>query len=167
MYKSLALLPRRILSQQRTNNNIKLNSTKFLSTMASPSSSPFSIVEHKITSFNHASEKDIPRSFAVFKLSGTQYKVTIDDVVTTHKIKGAKVGEQLELSEVLLIGTKDETIIGRPLIPNAKVTATVEEQTRDKKLLVFKKKKRKGYKKKQGHRSYITVLRINDIVHEN
>ena len=70
-------------------------------------------------------------------------------------------------NDVLLIGTKDQTIVGRPLIPNAKVIATVEEQTRDKKLIVFKKKKRKGYKKKQGHRSYITVLRINDIVNDN
>ena len=71
--------------------------------------------------------------------------------MTTHKIKGVKVGEKVEIDEVLLIGTRDQTTVGRPLIPNAKVIATVEEQTRDKKLIVFKKKRRKGYKKKQGH----------------
>ena len=126
------------------------------------SASPYSIVQHK-DSDNHMGE-DVPESFAVVKLSGTQYKVTLDDVVTTHKIKGVKVGEKVEIDEVLLIGTRDQTTVGRPLIPNAKVIATVEEQTRDKKLIVFKKKRRKGYKKKQGHRSYITVLRIDDIV---
>ena len=154
------------------NNNSCRNIKFLLNTLSSSSSSPyssspspFSVVEHKIHVEN--SQPEAPHSFAVIKMSGTQYKVTIDDVITTHKIKDVKVGEQMEINDVLLIGTKDQTIVGRPLIPNAKVIATVEEQTRDKKLIVFKKKKRKGYKKKQGHRSYITVLRINDIVNDN
>lgn len=125
------------------------------------SASPYSIVQHQ-DSDNHVD--GVPESFAVVKLSGTQYKVTLNDVVTTHKIKGVRVGEKVEIDEVLLVGTRDQTTVGRPLIPGAKVIATVEEQTRDKKLIVFKKKRRKGYKKKQGHRSYITVLRVDDIV---
>ena len=75
-----------------------------------------------------------------------------------------KVGTTIEFEDVLLVGTKTQTIVARPVIPRAKVVATVEEQTRDKKIIVFKKKKRKGYKKKQGHRSYITSMRILDIV---
>ena len=162
-----------IYNHNNNNNNSCRNIKFLLNTLSSSSSSspyssspsPFSVVEHKIHVEN--SQPEAPHSFAVIKMSGTQYKVTIDDVITTHKIKDVKVGEQMEINDVLLIGTKDQTIVGRPLIPNAKVIATVEEQTRDKKLIVFKKKKRKGYKKKQGHRSYITVLRINDIVNDN
>ena len=156
--RSQSFSPRLMCPEVKNNLAFGTDGVRFFATSASP----YSIVQHK-DSDNHMGQ-DVPESFAVVKLSGKQYKVTLDDVVTTHKIKGVKVGEKVEIDEVLLIGTRDQTTVGRPLIPNAKVIATVEEQTRDKKLIVFKKKRRKGYKKKQGHRSYITVLRIDDIV---
>ena len=127
----------------------------------------FSIVKHNLDSLNGVKDEadDI---FAVFKVSGTQMKATIDDVIITNKLKNEsgdlKVGTTIEFEDVLLVGTKTRTIVGRPVVPRAKVVATVEEQTRDKKIIVFKKKKRKGYKKKYGHRSYITSMRILDIV---
>jgi large subunit ribosomal protein L21 len=127
----------------------------------------FSIVKHNLDSLNGVKDEagDI---FAVFKVSGSQVKATLDDVIITNKLKDGsghlKVGTTIEFEDVLLVGTKTQTIVGRPVIPRAKVVATVEEQTRDKKIIVFKKKKRKGYKKKQGHRSYITSMRILDIV---
>ena len=127
----------------------------------------FSIVKHNLDSLTGVKDKadDI---FAVFKVSGTQIKATLDDIIITHKIKDEsgdlKVGTTIEFEDILLIGTKTQTIIGRPVVPRAKVIATVEEQTRDKKIIVFKKKKRKGYKRKHGHRSYITSMRILDIV---
>jgi large subunit ribosomal protein L21 len=123
----------------------------------------YSIVTHATDTLDGV--VDTPEDiFAVFKISGTQMKVTLDDVVTTQKIPHAPVGTTVEFDEVLLVGTRTKTIVGRPLVPRAKVVATVEEQTRDKKIIVFKKKRRKGYKRTNGHRSYITVLRVNDIV---
>lgn len=66
-------------------------------------------------------------------------------------------------AQVLLVGSRHKTVVGRPVVPDASVTALVEEQTLDAKVLVFKKKRRKGYKKTQGHRRQITVLRVQGV----
>lgn len=101
--------------------------------------------------------------FAVINLAGTQYKVTKGDVLFAEKIIDAKVGEILSLDQVLLLGSKEETVVGRPFVDGAKVHARVEEQTFDEKVIVFKMKRRKNYRRKQGHRRPVTVLRVTDI----
>ena len=99
--------------------------------------------------------------YAVIKTGGKQYKVSEGDTLKIEKIAGS-VGETVELSEVLMVGG-EEVQIGTPLLPGAKVTARIVEQGKDKKILVFKSKRRKGYRKTYGHRQTITRLKITGI----
>ncbi|MBF0304819.1 MAG: 50S ribosomal protein L21 [Alphaproteobacteria bacterium] len=96
--------------------------------------------------------------FAVIKTGGKQYKVAKDDVILVEKLP-AEAGATVTLDQVLMVGEK----IGAPLVDGASVTATVVEQTRGEKLIVFKKKRRQNYRRKTGHRQDLTVLRITDI----
>eukprot|EP00053_Salpingoeca_punica_P001508 m.33786 g.33786 ORF g.33786 m.33786 type:complete len:137 (-) comp11053_c0_seq1:40-450(-) len=100
--------------------------------------------------------------FAVVQLSGKQFKVQPDDVIVTNRLL-CDVGEQVRLNKVLLAATASETHIGTPLVPSAYVTATAIEHTKTEKVQVFKKKRRKGYAVRQGHRQDITLLRINEV----
>ncbi|GLE07077.1 hypothetical protein PINS_up021347 [Pythium insidiosum] len=120
----------------------------------------FSVVNHKVTD-DEIKPEDF---FAVIKLGGTQYKVTQGDVVVSEKIKHAKVGEIMDIDDVLLLGNVNQTIVGRPLVDGAKVRARVEEQTLDAKIDIFKKKRRKNYRRWNGFRREVTVLRVTDIV---
>ena len=99
--------------------------------------------------------------YAVIKTGGKQYKVSAGDLLKVEKLAGA-VGETIELDEVLMVGG-EEVKIGTPLLPNAKVTAVIVEQGKDKKILVFKSKRRKNYRKKYGHRQPLTRLKITNI----
>ncbi|MDH3544002.1 MAG: 50S ribosomal protein L21 [Desulfuromonadales bacterium] len=99
--------------------------------------------------------------YAVIKTGGKQYKVSAGDLLKVEKLAG-EVGETIELDEVLMVGG-EEVKIGTPLLPNAKVTATIVEQGKDKKILVFKSKRRKNYRKKYGHRQPLTRLKITNI----
>ena len=100
--------------------------------------------------------------YAVVKTGGKQYKVRPGQMVRVEKLEGA-VGDTIALSDVLLIGGGELVQIGRPQVEGASVQAQIVEQGRAKKIIVFKKKRRKGYHKKQGHRQYYTQLRINEI----
>lgn len=97
--------------------------------------------------------------YAVIKTGGKQYKVTNNDIIKVEKLP-ALAGSEVEFDEVLMIDDK----IGTPLIKGAKVVAEVLEQKRADKILVFKKKRRKGYRRTQGHRQYQTVIKIKNIV---
>ncbi len=99
--------------------------------------------------------------YAVIKTGGKQYKVSAGDLLKVEKLDGA-VGDTIELNEVLMVGG-EEVKIGTPLLPNAKVTAQIVEQGKDKKILVFKSKRRKNYRKKYGHRQPLTRLKITNI----
>ncbi|ABA89821.1 ribosomal protein L21 [Syntrophotalea carbinolica DSM 2380] len=99
--------------------------------------------------------------YAVIKTGGKQYKVSEGDLVKIEKIEGA-VGDTIELDEVLMVGG-EEVKIGTPLLPGAKVTARIVQQGKDKKVLVFHSKRRKGYRKTYGHRQPITRLQITGI----
>ncbi len=99
--------------------------------------------------------------YAVIKTGGKQYKVSAGDLLKVEKLDGA-VGDTIELNEVLMVGG-EEVKIGTPLLPEAKVKATIVEQGKDKKILVFKSKRRKTFRKKNGHRQPITRLKITDI----
>lgn len=107
-----------------------------------------------------AGEPRRPGAFAVVALGGTQYKVAKDDIIVVTKLR-ARIGETLEVTDVLLVGTVHETLIGRPLVPEAHVSFHVEEQTKDKKVIVFKKKD--NYRRRKGFRRDVTLLRCTDI----
>ena len=96
--------------------------------------------------------------YAVIKTGGKQYKVSEGDLVKVEKIDGA-VGETVEFDQVLMVGGA-EVKLGTPLVPGAKVKAQIVAQEKDKKILVFKSKRRKGYRKKFGHRQPITRLKV-------
>lgn len=100
--------------------------------------------------------------YAVIATGGKQYKVSEGDTVRVEKLEGG-VGSKVDISDVLMVGGEDSPKIGAPLVDKAKVTAEIVEQGKDKKILVFKKKRRKGYKKLQGHRQQYTALKIEKI----
>ena len=100
--------------------------------------------------------------FAVVRLGGTQYKITKDDVIVAEKLD-VQVGADLVIDEVLLVGSEAATVVGRPTVPNATVTCAVEEQTRDAKVVVFKKRRRQNSRRRNGHRRHVTLLRVTDI----
>jgi large subunit ribosomal protein L21 len=101
--------------------------------------------------------------YAVIKTGGKQYKVAKNDVILVEKLPG-EAGAAVELDEVLLVGDDKNQTVGSPLVDGAHVAATVLEQTRGEKIIVFKKKRRQNYRRKAGHRQDLTALKITDIV---
>ena len=100
--------------------------------------------------------------FAVIKTGGKQYRVAPGQIIRIEKIEADK-GASVSFSEVLLIGKDDGIQIGRPALSSATVKGEVLGQIRGPKLIVVKKKRRKGYRKKTGHRQSLTVIRIKEI----
>ncbi|EGC82383.1 50S ribosomal protein L21 [Anaerococcus prevotii] len=99
--------------------------------------------------------------YAIIKTGGKQYKVSEGDLVRVEKLP-YEVGDTVEFDEVLLVAG-DEVKVGSPVIENAKVTATVEDQNKDKKIVVFKYKPKKQYRRKHGHRQPYTLVKIDSI----
>jgi large subunit ribosomal protein L21 len=99
--------------------------------------------------------------YAVIKTGGKQYKVSEGDLVKVEMLDGA-VGDTIELDQVLMVGGA-EVKLGTPLVPGAKVKAQIVAQEKDKKVIVFKSKRRQGYRKKYGHRQPITRLKVGAI----
>lgn len=95
---------------------------------------------------------------AVIETGGKQYSVKPGLRLVVEKLEGA-VGDSIVINNVLFAGDK----IGAPLVVGASVTATIIDQGRDDKIIVFKKKRRQNYRRKNGHRQYITTIQINDI----
>ncbi|MCH9049899.1 MAG: 50S ribosomal protein L21 [Proteobacteria bacterium] len=100
--------------------------------------------------------------FAVIRTGGKQYKVSKDDIITVEKLAG-DAGAKLEFTDVLAIGEGPDTTFGTPLVEGARVKAAVLEQTKGDKIIVFKKSRRKNYRRKRGHRQQLTVLRITEL----
>ena len=100
--------------------------------------------------------------YAVIRTGGKQYRVSEGDVVKVEKLAG-EVGEKVTLADVLFVGSDGEAKIGAPLVANAKVTGEIVGQDRAKKIIVFKKKRRKSYSRQRGHRQYQTALKITAI----
>jgi large subunit ribosomal protein L21 len=96
--------------------------------------------------------------YAVFKTGGKQYRVAQGDKVRVEKLPG-NVGDAISFGEVLLIGG-DAVKIGRPVVAGAKVEAKIVAQDRAKKIVVFKFRRRKNYRRKNGHRQPFTALEI-------
>lgn len=101
--------------------------------------------------------------YAVIKTGGKEYKVKKDDVLSVETLKG-DAGETLTFENILLIGDTDPIKIGKPNVEGANVTAEIVRQFRAKKIIVYKKKRRKGYEKRRGHRQNLTEIKIKEIV---
>jgi len=101
-------------------------------------------------------------TFAVINTGGKQYKVATSDKLRIEKLPN-KEGDKIEFKEVLLINDKDTMELGAPLVEGAKVEGTVLSQTKNKTILVFKKRRRQNSRRKNGHRQQYSMIRINKI----
>lgn len=96
--------------------------------------------------------------FAVIKTGGKQYKVTKDSVIVVEKLAG-EAGSAVNFEEVLMAGDK----VGAPFVEGASVAGEIVKQTRGEKVIIFKKIRRHGYRRKKGHKQDLTVVKITDI----
>ncbi|MPY69682.1 MAG: 50S ribosomal protein L21 [Alphaproteobacteria bacterium] len=101
--------------------------------------------------------------YAVVRTGGKQYRVAKDDVIVVEKLAG-EAGADVELDQVLMLDDGSAPVIGTPLVDGARVAATVLDQSRADKIIVFKRKRRKDYRRTKGHRQHVTVLRVTDIL---
>jgi large subunit ribosomal protein L21 len=101
--------------------------------------------------------------YAIVDIAGQQFKVEKDNKIYVHRLEGEE-GSEFELGRVLLVDNDGEVVIGTPNIQNAVVKARILSHLKGDKVLVFKKKRRKGYQKLNGHRQYLTRILIEDIV---
>ncbi|MDY0870682.1 50S ribosomal protein L21 [Dongia rigui] len=100
--------------------------------------------------------------FAVIKTGGKQYKVATNDIILVEKLE-AEEGASISLNEVLMVGEGGNITVGAPNVAGASVTATVLEQRKGDKVIIFKKNRRHNYRRKRGHRQFVTVLKIQGI----
>ncbi|MFB0520257.1 MAG: 50S ribosomal protein L21 [Desulfatiglandales bacterium] len=100
--------------------------------------------------------------YAVIQTGGKQYRVKPGDDLSVEKLEGA-VGDEVHFDNVLLVSKEDKLTVGRPVLENAKVIGRIIRQGRGPKIVVFKYKRRKRYRKKQGHRQDFTGIRIVEI----
>ncbi|MDY6855000.1 MAG: 50S ribosomal protein L21 [Thermodesulfobacteriota bacterium] len=100
--------------------------------------------------------------YAVLKTGGKQYKICTGDILKVEKING-DIGDTVEFKEVLMVADGDNIDVGMPILPNACVSGEIVKHEKAKKIIVFKSKRRKGFRKKQGHRQILTNLRIKEI----
>ncbi|CAM9564913.1 unnamed protein product [Ectocarpus sp. 12 AP-2014] len=156
-------------SEQEAHSSGISSSSAVLEGSLPSSSAPPSTSSHTVVKHPPAPGWEFPPvpagcepTFAVIRLGNTQHKVTKGDVIVAEKLVG-DIGTTLETADVLLVGTRESTVVGRPTVSGAKVKLFVEEQTRDKKLIVFKKRRRKSSKTTQGHRREVTLLRVAEI----
>lgn len=117
---------------------------------------------HQTTSHVLKEFRGIPMTYAVIRTGGKQYRVTPDAVLTVERLD-AEPGATVTLHDVLAIATEAGLAIGAPTVPGASVTATVVEQNRGDRILIFKKRRRQNSRRKNGHRQHQTVLRIASI----
>jgi large subunit ribosomal protein L21 len=101
--------------------------------------------------------------YAVIETGGKQYRVQPGDTVVVEKLPGT-AGDAVEFDQVLLLSDDENVAVGRPLIDGARVTGQIVEQGRDSKVIVYKFKRRKDYRRKYGHRQSFTAVKINDVV---
>lgn len=100
--------------------------------------------------------------YAIIQTGGKQYKVSEGSVLKVEKLD-VQPGDRITLDQVLMVSGEDSVRVGDPLVANAQVTAVVLEQGREKKVVVFKYKRRKNYRKKQGHRQPYTKIKVEKI----
>lgn len=101
--------------------------------------------------------------YAIVEIAGHQYKVEKDQLIYVNRLQGDE-GSKVSFDRVLLIDNDGNVTVGAPAISGAQVTAKIEKHLKGDKVIVFKKKRRKGYRRKKGFRAYLTELRIEGIV---
>ena len=101
--------------------------------------------------------------YAIIKTGGKQYRISPGDVLRVERLPGER-GDEVILDQVLMVTDGVAIQVGQPLVPNATVRTQIVRQAKGKKVLIFKKKRRKNYRRKQGHRQLFTALQINEIV---
>ena len=100
--------------------------------------------------------------YAIVEIAGQQFKVAKDQKVYVHRLQG-EAGSKITFDNVLLLDNEGSVVIGAPAIEGASVTAQILSHLKGDKVIVFKKKRRKGYKKKNGHRQYLSEIQIESI----
>jgi large subunit ribosomal protein L21 len=100
--------------------------------------------------------------YAVVKTGGKEYRVSTGDLIRVEKLEG-NIGDQVSLKDVLMVSQEGEVQVGTPLLPNAVVTGEIVQHTRGKKVLLFKMKRRKNYRRLRGHRQTYTYIQVKDI----
>jgi len=101
--------------------------------------------------------------YAIVEIAGQQFRVEKDKKLFVHRLK-TEEGGRVEFEKVLLLDNEGAVQIGTPIVAGAKVTAKVLEHLKGEKVIVFKKKRRKTYRKKNGHRQYLTQIQIEEII---
>jgi len=101
--------------------------------------------------------------YAIVEIAGQQFKVQQGQKLFVHRLE-AERGAEVEFEKVLLVDNDGAVVIGTPTVEGAKVTAEVVSHVKGDKVIVFHKKRRKGYRKRNGHRQYLTELKINKVV---
>ena len=100
---------------------------------------------------------------AVISTQGKQFNIEEGSVLFVDRYVGSSAGDVVEIKDVLVFGDGDGAVIGRPLVEGAVVTAKILENKRAKKVMIYKKKRRKGYQRKRGHRQELSVIKIEKI----
>lgn len=100
--------------------------------------------------------------YAIVEIAGQQFKIEKDAKVYVHRLK-AEEGSQITIDRVMLLDNDGQVKVGAPTLPEVEVTATVLNHLKGDKVLVFKKKRRKSYQKMNGHRQYLTNIKIDEI----
>ena len=100
--------------------------------------------------------------YAIVDIAGQQFKVEKDQKVYVHRLEG-KEGDSIELGNVLLVENEGKVSVGSPLVEGIKISAKILGHLKDDKVIIFKKKRRKGYQKSNGHRQYLTQIQIESI----
>ena len=101
-------------------------------------------------------------SYAVIRTGGKQYRVSPGELLRVESLPG-EVGSEITFSEVLLTSSEGTVCIGTPSVPGATVSASIVQHGKEKKILVFKKKRRKNYRRRHGHRQHFTAIRVKTI----
>jgi large subunit ribosomal protein L21 len=100
--------------------------------------------------------------YAVVKTGGKEYRISQGDLIRVEKMEG-KVGDQVTMKDILMVSHEGQVQVGNPLLANAVITGEIVQQVRGKKVLVYKMKRRKNYRRTKGHRQTYTYIRVNDI----
>ena len=103
--------------------------------------------------------------YALVKTGGKQYRVSKDDTILVERI-AADEGAEVILNDIVMLADGDKVTIGTPKVEGAAVSATVIRQTRGRKIIIFRRKRRKNHRRTQGHRQDLTLLKINDIAED-
>jgi large subunit ribosomal protein L21 len=100
--------------------------------------------------------------YAVVKTGGKEYRVSKGDLIRVEKLEG-NVGDQVELKDVLMVSNEGETQIGTPLLGHVVIRGEIVQESKGRKVLTYKMKRRKNYRRFKGHRQTYTYLKVNDI----